>query len=235
MYDTFSVAVKGVKEPNLLSSLDGSWHDQQRRVINPAFNLSSLLKYEPWVDNTIDLLQHQLSKRVEHQRESNKTVDLHRWLAFFAADVISNLTYGQRTGFLETETDVEGIQATVRAVFRFWIFVGTLRENGVQPYHPADTDQFSQMPILDKWTFKNPLLLWALRHGYLEIKMPLAEIVQRQFDQRKKVWEGNQKNGEGCTTLVDSFLMAGRDNREKIEISPDDLALGMVTAGSEST
>lgn len=137
MYDTFSVGVKGVQQPNLLSSRDGTWHDQQRRAINPAFNLSSLLKYEPWVDDTIDLLQQQLSKRaVEHQRGSNKTVDLHRWLAFFAADVISNLTYGQRTGFLETGADVEGIQATVRAVFRFWLFVGTtfsLRESGVQP------------------------------------------------------------------------------------------------------
>jgi hypothetical protein len=29
--------------------------------------------------------------------------------------------------------------------------------------------------------------------------------------------------------------MVERDNRGKIEISPDDLALGMVTAGLEST
>ena len=98
------------------------------------------------------------------------------------------------------------------------------------------TDQFSQMPILDKWTFKNPLLMWALRHGFLEIKIPHAEIVQRHVDQRKTVWEDNQKNGDGgCTTLVDSFLVAERDNRGKIEISPNDLAFGMVTAGSEST
>ena len=92
------------------------------------------------------------------------------------------------------------------------------------------------MPILDKWTFKNPLLMWALRHGFLEIKIPHAEIVQRHVDQRKTVWEDNQKTGDGsCTTLVDSFLMAERDNRGKIEISPNDLAFGMVTAGSEST
>jgi cytochrome P450 len=120
MYDTISVGVKGVQQPNLLSSRDGNWHDQQRRAINPAFNLSSLLKYEPWVDDTIDLLQQQLSKRAaEHQRGSKKTVDLHRWLAFFAADVISNLTYGQRTGFLETGADVKAFRRLSGQCFDF--------------------------------------------------------------------------------------------------------------------
>ena len=123
MYDTFSVPVQGNLSTTLLSSLDERWHDQQRRLINSAFNLSSILKYEPWVDDTIDLFQHQIRTRFANKDGQDGIVNLHTWFAFFAADVISNLTYGQRTGFLQAGVDVEGIQSGIRSIFRPWLYV----------------------------------------------------------------------------------------------------------------
>lgn len=125
MYDTFSLPVKGCRNPTLLSSPSQQWHDQQRRLIHTFFSTTAILKYEPWVDDTIDLLIHRLneaSTRVDYDGYP-KSVELYRWLAFFSADVVSNLTYGQRTGFLETGTDIENIQRNVQAVFKFWLLV----------------------------------------------------------------------------------------------------------------
>ena len=91
------------------------------------------------------------------------------------------------------------------------------------------------MPVLDKLTFKNPIVLWFNRRGRLEMRKPLIGIVQRQFAERKKVWEKKQTSGEDNETLADCFLAAERENKEKIKLTPDRHAVTMVTAGSETT
>jgi hypothetical protein len=44
-------------------------------------------------------------------------------LGYFSADVISEMTFGERTGFLEAGTDVENIIGGVRLVFAPWLYV----------------------------------------------------------------------------------------------------------------
>ncbi len=39
----------------LFSTTNKFWHDRQRRLINSAFSMSQLVKYEPWVDDTISI------------------------------------------------------------------------------------------------------------------------------------------------------------------------------------
>lgn len=96
-------------------------------------------------------------------------------------------------------------------------------------------DQFAQMPLLDKLTFKNPILLWFNRHGLLEPKKPLLSIVQRQFIERKKIWEQNAGSEDNRVTLVDRFLQAQQDHQDKVSIPPEGHAFTMVVAGSETT
>ncbi|PVH96823.1 cytochrome P450-like protein [Periconia macrospinosa] len=215
-YDTFSMPVKGHQFPSLLSSLDQKWHDQQRKLINTAFSATAILKYEPWVDDTINVLLRELKSRFLVGKGQSESLELYTWLAYFAADVISDLTYGQRTGFLETGTDVLGIQGNVEKVFQFWLL-------------------FAQMPILDRLTFKNPLLLFLNRHGIMESKKPLLSIVHRHFEARKKIWEEKDGREGDRVTLIDRFLQAQRDNAEKVPMPPERHAVTMVTAGSETT
>ena len=122
-YEITSMPQKGVKVKTILSSTNTKWHDQQRRLINSAFSLTSILKYESWVDDTIELFQHQIKDRYANKDGASGIIDLHKWIAFFTADVISNLTYGKRTGFLERGEDIEGIHEGVRLVFRPWLYV----------------------------------------------------------------------------------------------------------------
>ena len=79
--------VSGRTSVSLLSSRDETWHDEQRRLINSAFNLSSILKYEPWVDDTVRLLLHKIRKQLDNKGAKGGTLDLHKRLSFFAADV----------------------------------------------------------------------------------------------------------------------------------------------------
>ncbi len=123
MYDVTSIPRGGERVHTLLASTDSKWHDQQRRLISPGFNLSNILKYEPWVTDTIRVFLQQMDNRFVGRRGAEGVVDLHRWNAFFTADVISNLTYGQRTGFMETGIDIDNIHAGVRMVFMPWLYV----------------------------------------------------------------------------------------------------------------
>ena len=126
MYDVTSIPSGGHRMNTLLASTDSRWHDQQRRLISPCFNLSNILKYEPWVTDTIRVFLQEMDNRFVGRRDATGVVDLHKWFAFFTADVISNLTYGQRTGFMETGTDIANIHAGVRTVFVPWLYVGEL-------------------------------------------------------------------------------------------------------------
>ena len=124
MYLATATARKGQVVVQLLSATSAKWHDTQRRAISSAFNLSQLLHYEPWIDDTVLLFVQQMRDRFVDRKGKDGIVDLPRWLGYFAADVISMLTFGQRTGFLDAGEDVRGIIGGVRVIFRPWLYVG---------------------------------------------------------------------------------------------------------------
>jgi len=216
MYQVTASINKGVRTQTLLSSTDGRWHDKERRMVNSAFTLSSILKYEPWVNDSIGVFLRQMSERFVGKDGPQGIIDLHKWDAFFTADVISNLTYGQRTGFMETGVDIQGIHEGVRMVFRPWLYS-------------------TRWPILDKLTFKNPLLVLLSRLGIMELTTPLVALVGRHFDERKQVWENEKGTSSDRETLVDRFIMLEKEQGENMQISPKTQAFSMVVAGSETT
>lgn len=91
---------------SLFSTTDNDFHAQFRRCVNGAFAMSQLVQYEPFVDSTTKLFL----KRTEALFAGNETgCDLTRWLQFYAFDVIGEITYTKRHGFIEKNEDIEGI------------------------------------------------------------------------------------------------------------------------------
>lgn len=78
--------------------------------------MSTLVQYEPFVDNTTKLF---LEKTRELYVDRPEGCDFPRWLQFYAFDVIGEITYSKRHGFVENNKDVDGIVAYLSRLFLY--------------------------------------------------------------------------------------------------------------------
>jgi hypothetical protein len=92
-------------------------------LINSAFSLSQLIKYEPWVDDTIHVLIAKLRQTFVRDESSRPIMNMMEWFAYFSLDVITDRTFGERSGFLETGTDVTGTISENRKMMEPWLCV----------------------------------------------------------------------------------------------------------------
>ena len=125
-YAVAAAVAQGRPTPSLFSSLDAHWHDNLRRAIQPAFNLTALVQYEHFVNNIVTTFIQQLDKRFANKTGQDGIVDLPRWLHWYAFDVIGELTYGNAFGFLESGSDVENIIADTHGSLTYTHSVGQM-------------------------------------------------------------------------------------------------------------
>lgn len=108
--------VKGHSLQSLFSTTDNDFHSQFRRCVNSAFAMSALVQYEPFVDNTTKLF---LEKTKQLFVDNPEGCDFTRWLQFYAFDVIGEITYSKRHGFVEKNEDIDGIVAYLTKLFNY--------------------------------------------------------------------------------------------------------------------
>jgi hypothetical protein len=101
---------KGQRLPSLFSSTDENYHAKYRRCVNAAFAMTSLVSYEPLVDNTTRVFLQQTEKLFAR---TGAVCNFSRWLQYYAFDVIGELTWSRRLGFVEKNEDVDGIVAFI--------------------------------------------------------------------------------------------------------------------------
>lgn len=68
------------------------------------------MPFERYVDTTLAYLLKRLD---DSYVKPNLTCDLSKWLQFFAFDVMGELTFSTRFGFLERGNDVDNIIASI--------------------------------------------------------------------------------------------------------------------------
>lgn len=87
-------------------------HAETRKRFQALYSMSSLLSFEPYVDDCIDLF---LDKLNDFARSGN-CVDLAHWLHCYAFDVIGKITYVLYMSVSETNVDfVHRLQGTRNA------------------------------------------------------------------------------------------------------------------------
>lgn len=101
--------------PTIFSTRDESLHELMKRPIAQVYAMTKLKTYEPLVDST----ESYFFSKLEKLADEGRSFDLGMWLHWFAADVIMEITFGKRFGFLETEEDVNGIIQTIKTRFRY--------------------------------------------------------------------------------------------------------------------
>ncbi|ROV90201.1 hypothetical protein VSDG_08773 [Cytospora chrysosperma] len=224
--------VKGHSLQSLFSTVDNDFHQKFRRCVNSAFAMSALVQYEPFVDNTTKLFLKQTERLFA---EDPKGCDLTRWLQFYAFDVIGEITYSKRHGFVEKNEDIDGIVAYLTSLFNYVAPIG-------------------QIPILDRLLLKNPVYLKLSEWGFLDATFPVAKFAGARMAERLPDLDTGK--GIGGSILPTSEQEAAAARREKKptvdllskflaaqESRPDfmtdtlvqTMAVSMAFAGSETT
>lgn len=106
----------GKRLPSLFSTTDESYHANLRRSVNNAFSMSTLVQYEPFVNDCVKLFLDQTDRLYT---KPNRVCDFAEWLQFFAFDVIGQITYSRRHGFIDNAEDVDGMVGYLGRLFSY--------------------------------------------------------------------------------------------------------------------
>lgn len=116
---------QGWKHPSpdrwtLFPDQDMRRHAETRKRFQALYSLSSLVSYEPYVDDCDDMLLERLGAVAE----SGEVVDMVHWFQCYAFDVMSSITYSKRFGFLDRGDDIAGIMAALQRSMVYSTLVG---------------------------------------------------------------------------------------------------------------
>jgi hypothetical protein len=75
-----------------------------------------LVQYEPMADEALEIFLDQTEKLYA---ASGKVCNFTQWLQFFAFDVIGQITYSKRHGFIEEVRDINGIVQKLGYIFTY--------------------------------------------------------------------------------------------------------------------
>ncbi|KAF7193659.1 Cytochrome P450 monooxygenase [Pseudocercospora fuligena] len=217
-YTLFRAVAKGRILQSMVNITDESFHAKLRRSVSNAFAMSTLVQFEPLVDSTISVFLDQLS-RLHSDRDGDAAVcDLGVWLQFFAFDVIGELTFSKRLGFVDRGMDVDHIMREIDKVGKYVAPIG-------------------QMPFLDKLFKKNPVRLFCSKWGLIRENAPVVDFARKQMATHSANGGTQKSSGIG---LKRDFLSRFREAQSS---SPDfiteervlGLTVGDVLGGSDTT
>lgn len=220
-YATFQNIVNGRRAASLVAMTDETYHARTKRLVAHAYSLSNLVEFEPLVDSTTKVLLDTLDARSQR----GASVDFAKFLQYYAFDVMGELTFSRRLGFIESGEDVNGIIRSINANFDYFSVIG-------------------QMPWLDEWIGKNPLYVKYFRK---QVSSPILQFAQSLLQERlKSIEEGGDigKSAEEKPDFLARFLAAREKgaeivkNGEETEPMTDGLLLsflfGNINAGSDT-
>ncbi|KAI0439978.1 putative cytochrome P450 [Xylaria telfairii] len=114
---------KGKILPTIFATQDEKLHRTLKRPIASVYSMSNLVSFEPLVDSTIEVFQRELDHRFVTTQE---VCDFGAWLQYFAFDVVGEITFSKRLGFLEEGRDVDGIMASIWQWFEYVAVIGQM-------------------------------------------------------------------------------------------------------------
>ena len=135
--------------------------------------MSSLVHYEPLVNGTIDAFIEQTKRRYS---DTGKICFFSSWLQKFAFDVVGELTWSKRIGFVDRDEDVDGIVKFIGDFLAYASVVG-------------------QMPMIDLFLEKNPLKLQLQRLGCNNTVFPVTKFALDQNKGRAAEMEKIKQDG----------------------------------------
>lgn len=104
-----------------------------------AYAMSTLVTFEPLVDTTTVAFLEQLKKRFAGRSDGEGTCDFGVWLQYYAFDVIGELTYSKRLGFVDRGVDVDHIIGNLERLLNYVSVVRVQRSQALMKSAKIDT------------------------------------------------------------------------------------------------
>ena len=197
--------VNGRRVPSSFSTRDEQFHTQVTKPVSKSYSMGALLKMEPLLDSTITYF----IQRLEEEFSSNKPCNMAKWVHYCAWDVLSEITFSKRMGFLEQGTDVNGLTQIGAAAMDYFSIIGN-------------------MPWLDYLLVRNPIKSIGPPFFFPLVQFALQRIADRR---------SGSDNFEKSSTpdFLDTFLDIQKQNSGVIT---DDMVLSYlmvnIVAGSDT-
>lgn len=214
---------QGWKHPSpsrwtLFPDQDIKRHAETRKRFQGLYSMSSLLSYEIYVDECIDIFLGKLS----HFARSGVSIDLAHWFQCYAFDVIGGITYSERFGFLDNGADVAGIMAALDKSMVYSTLIGIFPK-----LHPIIYAVMEQIPGSG-----------AAGRTYL------MNFVQRKIDERYRARKQAAYHSQARTSddivapkdFLDKLADAQQQNPDKVtQYHIFMMGLSNIIAGSDTT
>jgi cytochrome P450 len=192
---------------SLFSDLNPTRHGIQRRKFAALYSMSSLVGYEGFVNNCTSLL----TQRLGEIAQSGHTVDLQHWLQCYAFDVIGEITFANRFGFLDMGEDKRNVFHAIDMRGVYSTFVGIF-------------------PWVHNWLY--PMLPKTGGHGYV-FNYTLKQIDDRQQSLKDPT---NSSSREGPPDIMTKILTAHEEDPSKMtKMDLITMCQSNIGAGSDTT
>ncbi|KAL2844591.1 cytochrome P450 [Aspergillus pseudoustus] len=207
---------EGWKHPDperwtLFPDRDIKRHGDTRKRFSSLYSMSSLVHYEEFVDQSADVFFQRLGEFADR----DAVLNLGEWLQFYAFDVIGQITYGQRFGFLDKGQDIDGTIDALGHVMVHSTLVGIYHE-----WHPRLFGLLSKF----KWS-------GAGGRTYL-MRYVQEKIAQFSPNRKSDVEEGSLKT----QTFLEKMILARDKDPEKVtDYHVFMMGLSNIIAGSDTT
>ncbi|KAK0726781.1 cytochrome P450 [Lasiosphaeria miniovina] len=216
-YTALMMKPNGKPIPGIFAAQDEDIHRRLKKPVSGAYAMTTLVSFEPYVDTTMRVLCDELRARFvteENDPDNKPECDLGQWLQMFAFDVIGELTFSKRLGFLETGTDVNGVMASIWHMFQ-------------------ETALVTQMPWLDAVWTNNPVR----RHLRGKGISPGAAFAMARVQERRALMQTTDKNDWDRDTrdFLSRFLEIEAKDPSLPPYALAAWASSNITAGSDTT
>ncbi|KAL4863247.1 hypothetical protein BDV12DRAFT_177740 [Aspergillus spectabilis] len=207
---------EGWKHPDperwtLFPDRDIKRHSETRKRFSSLYSMSSLVHYEEFVDQSADVFFQRLSEFAERDVKFN----LGEWFQFYAFDVIGQITYGQRFGFLDKGHDIDGTIGALQNLMAYSSLIGIYHE-----WHPRLFGPLSRFT-------------WSGAGGRAYIMRYVQQKIAQHITQQKSdVEQGSLKT----QTFLEKMVLARDKDPEKVtDYHVFMMGLSNVIAGSDTT
>ncbi|KAJ9612104.1 hypothetical protein H2200_003701 [Cladophialophora chaetospira] len=102
-YKVFTPFYQGTPLESLFSTQDPMYHKSLKKPVANLFSMTNLRYYEVHVDEGTQIFIDAMDDL------ENESVDLSKWLQWYAFDVIASITFQRRFGFMERRCDVDNM------------------------------------------------------------------------------------------------------------------------------